>query len=243
MSNPKAQLYGVGVGPGDPELLTLKAFRIIQEADVITYVTNGQGNSLAKNIAAHALESRETSRLELAIPFLMSIDRKEINEAYDNAATSIREHLDAGKNVAFLCEGDPLFFGSFIYMMDRISLTHSCVVIPGITSVNAASAQLATPLTMLTEDMAVISSRSSDTKITDTLTSFDTIAILKAGPHLPRLTALLSSVDRQQECQYIEYATHENEKIVSNLAEFKGQKAPYFSLLLVTRAKREYRAD
>ncbi|PCJ34846.1 MAG: precorrin-2 C(20)-methyltransferase [Moraxellaceae bacterium] len=239
----KAVFYGVGVGPGDPELITLKACRVIQNADVVVYITNAKGHSVGKTIASDTLLGSKATQITLPITISMSIERKAINSAYDKAADTIKTLLVQGYDVAFLCEGDPLFFGSFIYLMDRVSPSHQCKVIPGITSVNAASAQLATPLTMLSEDMAIISSRSDDKKIRDTLVHYDTVAILKAGPQLPRLMELLSAAKRLDDTQYIEYATHENERVVTDLSQMTNEKGPYFSLLLITRPHREYRCD
>ena len=243
--------YGIGVGPGDPELLTLKAFNTIRNADVVAFITNSKGESVGKNIARNALLESKQSQRQLPICLDMSINRKEINGAYDLAATAIIEHLHQGLDVAFLCEGDPLFFGSFIYLLDRVSPNclsnnsdrYNCEIIPGITSINAASAQLSTPLTILSEDMAVVSSRSDDQKIIDTLIHYDTVAILKAGPQMPRLASLLKSANRFDDGQYIEYATHETQKIVHDLSTISSEKGPYFSLLLITRNKRQFRSE
>ena len=243
MSICESTFYGVGVGPGDPELITLKAARIIKNVDIVCYITNVNGESVAKNIASTVLDDAKVSQITLPIEISMSIGRTNINKAYDSASVKILTSLQEGKSVAFLCEGDPLFFGSFIYLMDRISEQQNCKIIPGITSVNAASAQLATPLTILSEDMAIISSRSTDEKILATLSAYDTVAILKAGPQLPRLTTLLQTASRADETQYIEYATHKSEKIVKDLSLISDNKGPYFSLLLITRKEREYRCD
>ena len=233
----------MGVGPGDPELITLKAARIIKNADIVAYITNVKGGSVARDIASDILADANPAQTTLPIEISMSIGRADINKAYDSASRKILSSMQEGKSVAFLCEGDPLFFGSFIYLMDRISEQQQCKVIPGITSVNAASAQLATPLTILSEDMAIISSRSTDGKILATLTAYDTVAILKAGPQLPRLTTLLQAARRNEDTQYIEYATHKSEKIVKDLSLISDKKGPYFSLLLITRKEREYRCD
>jgi len=235
--------YGVGVGPGDPELITLKAARIIKNADIVAYITNVKGESVAKNIASDVLLEAKSAQLTLPIEISMSIGRTDINKAYDTASREILALMREGKTIAFLCEGDPLFFGSFIYLMDRISAQQNCKIIPGITSVNAASAQLSTPLTILSEDMAIISSRSTDQKIADTLATYDTVAILKAGPHMPRLITLLKAAGRKEDTQYIEYATHTSEKIVKDVSLISDNKGPYFSLLLITRKEREYRCD
>lgn len=254
----KPTFYGIGVGPGDPDLLTLKAFNTIKNADIVAFITNSSGESVGKSIARNALLESKKSQRQLPICLSMSIDRQEINTAYDTAASAIIEYLKQGLVVAFLCEGDPLFFGSFIYLLDRVT-PHSnsadnntnnstdnhynCEIIPGITSINAASAQLSTPLTILSEDMAVISSRSDDKKIIDTLTHYDTVAILKAGPKMPHLASLLKKANRFQDGQYIEYATHKTQRTVQDLSTISSEKGPYFSLLLITRNKRQFRSD
>ena len=113
--------YGVGVGPGDPLLITLKAHHLIQSADVICYLANETGSSQARDIAQHSIGSRNESSIEIAIPMPMSTDRTAANTAYDLGAKQISEHINQGKSVVFLCEGDPLFFGSFSYLLERLS--------------------------------------------------------------------------------------------------------------------------
>ena len=119
-SQKTGRFIGVGVGPGDPELITLKALRLIQRASVVSYLANDEGGSQAKTIASEAFAGVTHAQNEIAIVMPMSTDRSLANEAYDNGAKAIANELSQGKDVVFLCEGDPLFFGSFAYLLERL---------------------------------------------------------------------------------------------------------------------------
>lgn len=231
--------YGVGVGPGDPELLTLKAHRLIQQADVISYIGIRGGRSQARGIAEQSIGSRSLSAEEIAVPMPMSKDRSLANQAYDTAAEQIRAALGAGKSVVFLCEGDPLFFGSFAYLLDRLESDYECQVVPGISSVHSASAALLTPLTILKESFAVISGRHSDDHIRDTLMNHDTVVIMKAGSSRPRLLRLLEETNRSADAKYLEYISREQQKIVTSVGELDETEGPYFSVFVVIREQRD----
>ena len=141
------RLYGVGVGPGDPELITLKALRVLREADVIAYPALEEGDSLARAIAApHIPKGRE----EFAIRMPMLADRFPAMEVYDQAAERISKALEDGKSVAVLCEGDPFFYGSFMYLFGRLADRHPVEVVPGVSSLTACAAALSAPLAATT---------------------------------------------------------------------------------------------
>lgn len=231
--------YGVGVGPGDPELLTMKAFRLIQSAPVISYLTGESGAAQAKHIARLALASREENRLsshveEIAINMPMSKDRTLANQAYDQGAKQIMTALSAGQDVVFLCEGDPLFFGSFAYLLERIQGDFACQVVPGISSVNAAASALMQPLTMLKESFAVVSGRHSDRQIEEALREHDSVVIMKAGQARPRILSLLDKTQRTQDAAYLEYIGRDNEKVLKDLTVLPAEPGPYFSLFVVS---------
>lgn len=236
----KGTFYGVGVGPGDPELLTLKAHRLIHEADVISYIGIRGGRSQARAIAKFSIESAPRTPKEIAVPMPMSKDRSLANEAYDTAAEQIREALDSGKSVVFLCEGDPLFFGSFAYLLDRLQDDYHCEVVPGISSVHSASAALLKPLTILKESFAVISGRHSDEHIRDTLIHHDTVVIMKAGSSRPRLLKILEETNRSADANYLEYISREQEKIMTDISQLDETEGPYFSVFVVIRNQRDW---
>lgn len=235
----RGTFYGIGVGPGDPELLTLKAHRLIQEADVISYIGIRGGRSQARHIAEHSIESAAQAADEIAVPMPMSKDRSLANAAYDTAADKIRHALDSGKNVAFLCEGDPLFFGSFTYLLDRLENDYPCQVVPGISSLHASSATLLKPLTLLKESFAVISGRHSDSHIRDTLLNHDTVVIMKAGSSRPRLLEILEATNRTADAHYLEYISRDQEKVVRDVSTLTASTGPYFSVFVVIRQQRD----
>jgi precorrin-2/cobalt-factor-2 C20-methyltransferase len=232
-----SKFIGVGVGPGDPELITLKAARYIQQADVISYIANESGESQARHIARDVLVS-DRSIEELPVLMPMSEDRSIANQVYDAAAADIAKAVAAGKTVVFLCEGDPLFFGSFAYLLERLQATVSCEVVPGISSVNAASSALQLPLTLLKESFAVVSGRHSLEKLQATLLANDSVVIMKAGLSRQRILDALSATGRTGEAKYLEYIGREAQHIETDVSALAGEAGPYFSLFVVTKAER-----
>lgn len=239
--NTKGVLYGVGVGPGDPMLLTLKADDVIGKADVIAYISNASGHSLAKSIALNSINKKASSSFEeLSIALTMNTDRTAINQMYDTAAASIADYLKQGKSVAFLCEGDPMFFGSFAYLLARLADQYDVEIIPGICSIHAAAAACKVPLGLLTERIAIFSGRHSNEEILNALNTFENIVILKAGRVRTELVQLIEQAGRVQDASYVEYASQIEQKIVSDITLLDDEAGPYFSLFLIN-TNRDYR--
>ena len=234
-----AQFIGVGVGPGDPELITLKAARLIQQADVVSYIANTSGVSQARSIAATLLAEAKAGQRELAVPMPMLEDRALANQVYDQAALEIQAELDADKQVVFLCEGDPLFFGSFTYLLTRLEHRNECHVVPGISSVNAASSALCQPLTVLKESFAVVSGRHSEQQLVEVLNTHDSVVVMKAGQSRPRILGALEQTGRIEDARYLEYIGRENELIVTDVRELAVEPGPYFSIFVVTPRARD----
>ena len=236
--------YGIGVGPGDPELITLKAIRTIKNCQLLVYLQSDQGNAMARNIAATAWQNSDSHfnhekfnndkwENEYAIVMPMSNDRKLANKAYDDGAQQIARYLDQGKDVAFLCLGDPLFFGSFSYLYDRLVDHYLIKIIPGITSISASAALTGTSLGLLEENIAIVSGRRTDQDILETLENFDNVAIMKPGRRRKEIIALIKQSGRAADTCYIEYAGLENQKIVRDLSQLDNENGPYFSLFLI----------
>jgi len=234
-----AQFIGVGVGPGDPELITLKAYRLIQQADVISYIANDKGESQAKKIAVEALNDVIKAQHEIPVIMPMCEDRQIANGIYDEAAVAIQGQINAGKLVVFLCEGDPLFFGSFAYLLERLAHANSCQVVPGISSVHAASSALQIPLTMLKESFAVISGRHTDEQLQSALLNHDSVVIMKAGRSRERILNALAVSNRTHEARYLEYIGRDGQRIETDVAKLVGEAGPYFSLFVVVRQERD----
>lgn len=232
------RFIGVGVGPGDPELITLKALRLIQNAQVVSFLANDQGTSQAKSIAREAFSAVQHTQQEIAINMPMSTDRELANQAYDDGAKRITQALEKGLDVVFLCEGDPLFFGSFAYLLERIASEFECQVIPGVSSINAAASALRHPLTVLKESFAVVSGRHSAKQIDTALAEHDTVVIMKAGRARPKILTALRKTQRLEEAKYLEYIGRDNERIVEDVSQLEDKAGPYFSLFVVTKTER-----
>lgn len=231
-------LYGIGVGPGDPELLTLKAVRRIEEADVVAYLAGESGFSQAKEIAQPVLDRRAPELDDIVIPMPMAIERDAANAAYDDGAQMIAAALEQGLSVAFLCEGDPLFFGSFAYVMERLEANYDVQVVPGISSVNAAASALQHPLTLLKESFCVMSGRHTDEQLEQALVQHDSVVIMKAGRARPRILQALINTGRLEDAQYLEFIGRENEYIEQEVSQLANEAGPYFSLFVITRQVR-----
>ncbi|HEX2115416.1 MAG TPA: precorrin-2 C(20)-methyltransferase [Alphaproteobacteria bacterium] len=224
-------LYGIGVGPGDPELVTLKALRIARACPVLAYPAPEEGESLARRIMAPHLGGRQT---EIAIRTPMSADRYPANAVYDQASRDIAAHLAGGRDVAMLCVGDPFFYGSFMYVFARVSAAHRTVVVPGVTSLSAAAASLGAPLAARNDVLTVIPALLDDSAITARLADAEAAAIIKLGRHFSRIRALLESIGLIERAHYIEYASFAQER-VAPLDAVDPARVPYFSLILLHR--------
>ncbi|MEI2612932.1 MAG: precorrin-2 C(20)-methyltransferase [Candidatus Promineifilaceae bacterium] len=224
-------LHLVGVGPGDPELLTLKAVRILGSAAVIAYPTTGEDAALALSIAANHLNPA-AERLPVAIP--MQVERAPAQAAYDRAAEVILAHLHAGRDVAWLCEGDPLFYGSAMYLVSRIAGLAPVSVIPGVTSLTAAAAAIARPLAARNEMLKILPAPLPDDTLRAELSQTPAAAIIKVGRHFDRIRALLGETGHAEGAIVVEHATGARQRITP-LDAFGFDERPYFSTILCYR--------
>lgn len=221
-------LYLVGVGPGDPELLTLKAVRILGAAPVVAYPATGEDAALALDIARAHLHPAAT-RLAIAIP--MTLARGPAQAAYDAGAAAILSHLRAGRDVAYLCEGDPLFYGSAMYLLTRVAGQAPVCVVPGVTSLTAAAAAIARPLAARNEILKILPAPLPDETLRAELAAVPAAAIIKVGRHFDRIRALLAASGHAESAIVVEHATTGRERI-TRLADFAHDERPYFSTIL-----------
>lgn len=222
------RLYGIGVGPGDPELLTLKAVRILSEVPVIAYPAPDRGESSARMIAADFVPA---GRCEIAIRVPMR-PGPEPTEIYDRAADTIAGHLGAGRDVAVLCEGDPFFYGSFAYLHDRLAGDFACTIVPGVASPTACAAAAGRPLIRRNDVLTVLPATLANEDLKRRLAATDAAAILKVGRHLPRLMAVLADLGLTSRATYVAHATRSSQ-LTLPLADCHGLEAPYFSMILI----------
>src|SRR5262249_43162070 len=221
--------YGVGVGPGDPELLTLKAWRLISQVPVIAYPAANGNDSLARSIAAPFIPEDVT---ELAIAVPMRREREPAQQAYDAAAQVIADHLDQGRDVVFLCEGDPLFYGSFAYLLTRLAQNYPTEVVPGIVSITACAAAVGRPLAARNDILKVLPGTLDAQRLKDEIASSDAIAIMKVGQHFEKIRGVLNELGLTGRATVIEKATRDDERITP-LADVPEGERPYFSTILI----------
>jgi len=230
-------LYGVGVGPGDPELITLKAARIIGEADVVAYFAKRGKHGNSRNIAEHHIGA-EADQLRLEYPYTTEIPASDpryveaLEAFYNTSAAQIGDCLAGDRSVAVLCEGDPFLYGSFMHLYDRLNGDHATEVVPGITSMSGCWTRAGTPMTRGNECLSVLAGTIEENKLVERLEACDAAVIMKVGRNLPKVRSALARAGLTKRAIFVERGTMSEERIV-RLCEKSDDRAPYFSLVLV----------
>ncbi len=227
-SNIHGTLFGLGVGPGDPELITMKALRLLRSSPVIAYPAPEEGESMARAIAAPHLPGGQT---EIVIRMPLDARRFPAAAVYDVAAREVAAHLDAGRDVAALCQGDPFFYGSFAYLFARLAADHRVEVVPGVSSLLAGPAALGAPLATRDDTLAVVPATLAEDTLAGRIEGVDAVVVIKVGRHLGKVRRVLDRLGLVDRARYIEHATMDDQR-VSSLAE-AGDRAPYFSMVVV----------
>ena len=223
-------LYGVGLGPGAPDLVTLRAARLIESADVVAYPTLAGADSFARAIAADLI-AKDAQEIIMDVP--MSVERAPAQAAYDKGAAEIAAALDAGRDVVCLCEGDPFFYGSFMYLFARLSDRYRVEVVPGVTSITACAASAGLPLAARNERLTVLPGPLPEAELRARIDGAESVVIMKVGRHLAKIRAVIDDLGMTASAVYVERATLPQE-VVLPLAE-APEKAPYFSMILLTK--------
>lgn len=230
-------LFGVGLGPGDPELVTVKAARIIGAADVVAYHSARHGRSIARRIAEPYLRP---GQIEEHLVYPVTTETTEhpggyagaMEDFYREAAERIAAHLDAGRDVALLAEGDPLFYSSYMHMHTRLTARFNAVIVPGVTSVSAASAAIATPLVTGDEVLSVLPGTLPVRELARRLADADAAVVMKLGRTYPQVREALSMAGRLDAAFYVERASTDAQRVLP-AADVDGAGVPYFSLAIV----------
>lgn len=223
-------LYGVGLGPGAPDLLTLRAARLIERAQVVAYPTLAGAASFARAIAADLIPADAE---EIAMDVPMSVERAPAQAAYDKGAAAIAAALDAGKDVICLCEGDPFFYGSFMYLFARLADRYQVEIVPGVTSITACAARARMPLAARNERLTVLPGPLPEEELRDRIAGAESVVIMKVGRHLSKIRAVIDALGLTARAVYVERATLPQE-VVLPLSQ-APEKAPYFSMILLTK--------
>ncbi|MEV0246939.1 precorrin-3B C(17)-methyltransferase [Nocardia sp. NPDC050712] len=231
------KLWGVGLGPGDPELVTVKAAKVIADADVIAFHSARHGRSISRGIAAPYMRE---GQLEEHLIYPVTTETTDhaggyqgaIDEFYEAAAERLAAHLAAGRTVALLAAGDPLFYSSYMHMHRRLADRFEAEIIPGITSVSAASAALGTPLVEGEQVLTVLPGTLPTAELTRRLRDTDAAAIMKLGRTYPGVRQALSDSGRLADAYYIERASSTRQRVLA-AAEVDDADVPYFSITLV----------
>jgi precorrin-2/cobalt-factor-2 C20-methyltransferase len=223
------RLIGVGVGPGDPELLTLKALRCLQAAPVVAYVAARGQPSIARQIAAPHLQPGQRE-INIALPMHPSPELADA--AYDEGASRIGTELERGRDVVVLCEGDPMLYGSFIHLLKRLAPSYPSEIVPGISSVAAAAAAARTPLAVRNDTLAVVPATLPKEALRARLGHSNAAVVVKLGRHLDKVRQVLGELDLLERAIYVERASTAEQRLMP-LVDMKETSAPYFSLILI----------
>ncbi|GGP71788.1 precorrin-2 C(20)-methyltransferase [Saccharothrix coeruleofusca] len=228
------RLYGVGVGPGDPELVTVKAARLIGEADVVVFHSARHGRSVARRIAEPYLRAGQVEE-QLVYPVTTEDSddyQGEIDAFYEECAARLAAHLDAGRDVVVLAAGDPFFYGSYMHLHKRLAHRYPTEVVPGVTSVSAGAAVIGKPLVERDEVLTVLPGTLSPDALAEHLSGGDPVAVMKLGRTFPNVRAALEKAGRLDEAWYVERATTGAQR-TAPLSEVDPDEVPYFSLALL----------
>ena len=234
-------LYGVGVGPGDPELLTLKAVRVLEASPIVfTPQAASSKDSLALTVARNYID--ESKQRLIYAEFVMGGTSDDV---WTEAAERIARYLLDGEDVAFLTQGDPLLYGSFMYVMVKVQAAYPQIpieVVPGVTSITASASRAKTPLVSHAERLAVLPAMYGIDDLRDVLARNDTVVLMKVNRKAMRAVSQLEADGELSRCVFVRRATTPRERVEFSLRDVKPEETDYFSMLILS-GKQETNID
>jgi precorrin-2/cobalt-factor-2 C20-methyltransferase len=221
--------FGLGVGPGDPELITMKALRLLRAVPVVAYPAPDEGESFARSIVAQHLSPTQR---EIAIRVPMVPERFPAQAVYDGAAAEIGAVLASGSDVAILCQGDPFFYGSFMYLFERLADRFPVTIVPGVSSLTACAAAASLPLAQRSETLTVIPATLDEDALERRLRAAEAAAIIKLGRHFEKARRVLDRLGLAGRARYVERASLPTQRVL-DLASVAADSVPYFAMILI----------
>jgi precorrin-2/cobalt-factor-2 C20-methyltransferase len=231
------QLYGIGVGPGDPELLTVRAVRLLQAAPIVAYFAKSGRRGNARTIADRWI-SASCEEVQLRYPVTTEIPFQDpayisrIGCFYEHSAQAIAAHLERGRDVALLCEGDPFFYGSFMHIYVRLKQRFSVTVVPGVTGMSGCWTTAGTPITWGDDVLTVLPGTLPEATLAERLTASDAAVVMKLGQNFAKVRRAILVAGLMERAIYVERGTMAHE-IVMPLKDKIDDEAPYFAMVLV----------
>jgi precorrin-2/cobalt-factor-2 C20-methyltransferase len=234
----KTLLFGVGLGPGDPDYMTVRARDVILKADRLAHFCKRGRRGNARVTADAICPPDPTREIELAFPVTTEANVGEpgydgpIAAFYEEAAAQLASEMEAGRSVAVLCDGDPFFYGSFMHLWRRLSPRFPTEVVPGVTGMAGAWTRAGAPISWGDDVMTVLPGTLAEAELTRRLSDTDAAVIMKLGRNLPKVRRALTAAGLIERAVYVERATMAGQAIV-RLSEKPDDEAPYFSMVLV----------
>lgn len=230
-------LYGIGVGPGDTRYLTLRAAGLIASVEIIAYFAKKGRQGNARRVVSPLIMAERTElKFEYPVTTEVPVDhpdyRRSIADFYVTTAETLGDHLNQGKSIGLLSEGDPFFYGSFMHMWRRLESKFPVEVVPGVTGMSGCWTSANTPITWGDDVLTVLPGTLDEAQLTSQLKATDAAVIMKVGRNLEKIRRAVLSADLMNRALYVERGTMKDERILP-FCDYNEPTAPYFAMVII----------